>query len=100
PARQTTIINPNDKLVRFHFFQAAHQGAAADGMKFFEECSRAFGSRKKFADNEECPLVADQLKGASDWAAIDFASSHSARFSLSRQSLSQLVPMFATDHVP
>ena len=49
-------------------------------MKFFEEFSGAFGSRKKLADNEECPLVADQLQRAGDWAAIDFASSHSGGF--------------------
>jgi hypothetical protein len=58
-------------------------------MEFFEEFSSAFGSRKKLADNKERPLVADQLQRAGDWAAIDFASSHSADYSLSRQSLSQ-----------
>ena len=47
-------------------------------MKFFEEFSRALGSRKELADNKEGPLVADQLQRARDWAAIDFASSHSA----------------------
>jgi hypothetical protein len=63
-------------------------------MEFFEEFGRAFGPRKEFADNEERPFVADQLQGAGDWAAIDFASSHSADYSLSRQSLSQLVECF------
>jgi hypothetical protein len=75
-ARQPAIVNANDEFVVFHFFQAAHQGAAADGMKFFEEFSRAFGTCKKLADNEERPLIADQLQGAGDWATIDFASSH------------------------
>jgi hypothetical protein len=66
-------------------------------VEFFKEFSRALWSRKELADNEECPLVADQLQRAGDWAAIDFASSHSADYSLSRQSLSQLLLMFARD---
>lgn len=57
-------------------------------MEFFEEFSRALGSGEELADNEERPLVADQLQRAGDWAAIDFASSHLADYSLSRQSLS------------
>jgi hypothetical protein len=54
-------------------------------MEFFEEFSRALWSRKKLADNEERPLVADQLQRAGDRAAIDFASSRSADYSLSRR---------------
>ena len=54
-------------------------------MQLFEEFSRALGTAEKVANNEQRPLIADQLERAGDWTTINFASSH------------LIIPAFATE---
>ncbi len=59
--RAAAVIVAFDERIGFHIAQAAHQRAAADGMKRRQKRGRALWPLRQIAHDKHRPLVSDQL---------------------------------------